>query len=111
MIQNFPDESEMLVLGAETLESDPQEGFWRYRFQDGNQIELLLSFDMFEGSIQTLLKFLGKDAMIASHENVVSIFIENEKRICADFDVPGQKMTLEIDLIPEIKVKWSALSI
>ncbi len=111
MIKHFPDESSMLLLGAETLEASPQDGFWLYRFQDGNQVELLLSFDIFEGSIQTQLKFQGKEVITVSHENTVSISVENEEKISADFDVPNQYISLEIHLIPEIKVKWSTLDV
>lgn len=101
----------MILLGAETLEASPQDGFWLYRFQDGNQVELLLSFDIFEGSIQTRLKFQGKEAITVSHENAVSISVEGEEKISADFDVPNQQIFLEIHLAPEIQVKWSALDV
>ena len=112
-ITDYPTEAEFLeISGSKPEISQPNDGFWQYKFVDNDNVVLELSFDIFEGSVQTILSFNNRELQINSYEGIGVLRIEKIKgsyAIVGQLQTKGTKTKLTISLNPVIQVKWSSL--
>ena len=106
-----PDELEFLEhFGVEPAEASPSDGFWQYEFSDAVGFQLVLSFDVLERSLQTVLVHDGVQVARMSAEGMVSLSIdENDPVIRGRCLAPGVEMSVEIRAEPRLSVTWSSL--
>ena len=111
-----PSEEEFLIaLGAEPIESEPMDGYWCYRFLSPTGDAIRLSFNTHEPSVQTVWESNGRPVCTVVHEGVSRIWIEDKDgctRILASFaEQRDYKVTLEIQVLPELDIQWATLQI
>jgi len=110
---SVPDEYLMLeIFEQEPLEASPEDGFWCYEVTDENGITLRFSFSLFDRSVQTTILVNGRDIQTVCQEGAVSltpVLKEGDRGLRGNFQFGSEASTLEIQLKPEIKVRWSAL--
>lgn len=113
-IVEYPEELDMLQafsLGAKN--SEPEDGYWCYEFVDDFGVKLKFSFDVFEGSIQTVLSFQDRVVQIVLIEGQGNLRLERRQD---NYILLGHLLTrdttnfLEIQVKPKILVKWSSLT-
>ncbi|QTA85961.1 Uncharacterized protein dnm_019780 [Desulfonema magnum] len=100
------------IFEQEPSEASPEDGFWCYEVTDANGITLRFSFSLFDRSIQTTLMVSGREIQTVCQEGAVSLTPLSEKGnrgLRGKFQFGTETSTLEIQLVPEIKVNWSAL--
>jgi len=114
-IESFlmPDEISFLeFFGTEPVEIDIDNGFWCYKYVDCFNNSLLLSFNIFEKYIQTVLLVKEEEMITVSHENAVSLKIHStngKKYLRGEFNQSNSTTVLEIFLKPKLSVKWGTL--
>lgn len=110
---SVPDERIMFeIFEREPSEASPDEGFWCYEVTDYNGITLRFSFSLFERSVQTTILINGREIQTVCQEGAVSLTPVSERGnrgLRGKFQFGAETSTLEVRLIPEIKVNWSAL--
>ena len=110
---SVPDEYLMLeIFEQEPSEASPEDGFWCYEMTDDNGITLKFSFNQFDRSVQTTILINGRDIQTVCQEGAVSltpVLKDGGRGLRGKFQFGNEASTLEIQLVPEIKVKWSAL--
>ena len=111
MIENCPDVENFILMGADVIDYQPNDGYWCYKFKDDRGVELFFSFDIFEGSVQVLIQLHNHTISIISHEDVVGIFLKGDKIISSDIAVQGQQIKMEVAIYPSIEVEYSAITI
>jgi hypothetical protein len=110
---DVPEPLEFLeALGAEPIESRPEDGYWCYEFSDNRGVVLRISFDAIERSVQTLLRLDDEVLTVCSHEGVTRIWLQEEKgrktirAACRYGPADGELVAL---VTPVIHVGWSVL--
>jgi len=103
----IPKEEEfILFFESEATNSIPKEGYWNYTYKE-DEVFLRFSFDIFEGSIQTVLKFKENIIETVSYEGAEKIRIEGNT-LYVDFIITNNLTKLKLELHP-IKITWSTL--
>jgi hypothetical protein len=104
-----PDEIEMLeFFGGEAIEREIDDGYWCYAARDGRGLELRFSFNLYERSVQTELRFMGDAITTVSHEGAVRMHRDGSVLRC-DFRTTGTKASLAIELAEPLRVQWATL--
>jgi hypothetical protein len=110
MIERYPTELNMLeTFGISPYAKQPKDGFWSYRFSNG-QVTLLFSFNIFEQFIQTRL--FVDDMLIdrVTHEGVQTISLINDRKIIiAKCIADAFAAELTIHLEDTIQITWNTL--
>lgn len=113
MIYDYPKELTMFeVFGVEPKSSMSKDGYWEYVFSDENKVSLALSFNIFEGSIQTALSLNGTIVETVSHEGEGVLKVEkfnNASAIRGELETAGIRTTIAIKVSPLISVNWSSI--
>ena len=90
------------------------EGRYRYRTADRSGTQLDFSFDLFEGSIQTIVRAGGEAIITVVHENASRLWLQDlgkSKVLWVEFLTKAERMELKIEVEPRIQVEWSTLRI
>ncbi len=110
---SVPDEYLMFeIFEQEPSQAFPEDGFWCYEVTDNDGITLRFSFNLFEQSVQTSILINGRNIQTVCQEGAVSLtpVLEHGNRgLRGKFQFGAEDSTLEIQVAPEIKVRWSAL--
>ena len=97
---------------SDPIESIPADGFWCYELKDKTGISLRFSFNMHEGSMQTVIVLGAEEVSTVSHEGLFSLKIEKNagsESLKAEFDGNDYQTALELHIKPQIHVHWSSL--
>lgn len=97
---------------SDPVESMPADGFWCYEIKDKTGILLRVSFNMHEGSVQTVIDLGAKEISTVSHEGLFSLKIENDagsECLKAEFDGHDYQTALKLHIKPQIHIHWSSL--
>ena len=101
------DHEYLLNLGFVVIEQSTEDLYWLYSFSlDG--IDLLLSWSLLEGSMQTAMYRNGGVICKVSSEGLTFSQATSEG-VTAKFDLGDSATTLEIKIKPQIQVEWSTL--
>ena len=113
MLEKYPSELEMLeTFGTEPLEAAQEDGFWQYSFCDTEYTQVLFSFNIFESSVQTIVKYKSRTVSIVSFEGDGVLRIDRRNGypiIDGDFQQSEYKTRLIIHIEPLVEVKWSTM--
>jgi hypothetical protein len=108
-----PTESEFTEeLGARLVSSDPADGYWCYELQDFRGITLLLSVNILERSLQTVLLLHGLEVQRTIHESSTRVWLDRQDDqtfVRAECETSSTVTTLAIQLRGAITVKWATL--
>ena len=109
----IPDETEFTAIpGAVVVDRAPQDGFWRYQFQDPDGVLVRFSFDRFQRSVQTTLVVGGVEVCTVSQEGATKIAIQDsaaDGKIICEFATSTTRSTLRLWLAPRIRILWGTL--
>jgi hypothetical protein len=92
---------------SEPEEAIPRDGYWCYKFKDQHEVELRLSFNILEKSVQTVLLVCGEEVETVVLEGAAELKIR-ENELHGRFDL-GRDTRLVILLRPRIVVRWYSL--
>ena len=105
-----PDDLELLeFFESEPIESEHSDGFWCYEHTDGDGVTLRLSCNALAKSVQTDLLVGGREVASVVHEGAEVMKIENGVLQCSF--VIGELTQLELQVRPNVAVKWSSLRV
>ena len=109
----FPEEYDLLdFFGARVIEnSAPHDGYFEYVVANEKGLTVKFSFNIFEKSVQSLLKHEGQIIAVFSQEGASLIEIQGDRErkfLAIDFnlDETASRMLLRVD--PEICVRWES---
>ena len=96
----------------EPVESEPEEGYYCYKFTDGNGIDLYFSFHEIEGSIQARLMQSDCELAVICEEYGEKITIwkgRSGKYLTCVFKLSQAESKAEIRIRPSIRIRWHIL--
>lgn len=108
-----PSEQEFLeTLGLEPVEARPMDGLWAYVIGEEGSLQLRLSFNTHEQSVQTAWTKDGAPLCVVVHEDAVALaFVTTGEtvEIHGTFGDHGQHSELRLLARPRLEVRWSTL--
>lgn len=109
---SVPSASDFLTALGVAPDPDDHDGRWFYRFDGKDGLQLILSFDVHEGSFQTILMAGDLALSTVVHEGLERVWIEDEAgrtTVRAEFMLPGERSSAEVGIVPQIYVNWTTL--
>jgi hypothetical protein len=104
-----PDVAELTeFFGSEPVERSAEDGYWCYEFTDEWGIQIRLSFNIFERSLQTTLSSRGHQIATVVHEQADDLVVRDGCLSCV-FSSESSKTTLTVHLQGGANVRWSTL--
>lgn len=95
--------------GSEPVEHSAEDGYWCYEFTDELGIQVRLSFNIFERSLQTTLSSSrGHQIATVVHEQADDLVVRDGCLSCV-FSSESSKTTLTVHLQGGARVMWSTL--
>lgn len=107
-----PEEKFENVLGARLVEAEPIDGYWCYELRDQSGLQLLLSVNIVEASIQTTLSFEGQIAQRTSAEGLRAVEISTTPLggvFIADCASSDSRTRIEIVRSDRLTIQWGTL--
>jgi hypothetical protein len=103
---NYPSEIELLeFFGVDPVMEDDVTFF---TVSDSDAVELTLSYNVFDNSLQTSLKLRGRLIALVCQEGMNRFWIADDV-LTAEFLHPGLVVRAKVKMRPFIQVEWSAL--
>ena|SRR5689334_491828 len=105
-----PDVAELTeFFGSEPVEHSAEDGYWCYEFTDELGIQIRLSFNIHERSLQTTLSLRGRQFATVLHEQADDLTVSGQCLSCV-FSSESSKTTLTVHLHDgATSVRWSTL--
>lgn len=102
----YPTELQLL----EFFETVPiiQDDIYSYSVCDDNKIELTLSFNVMEDSLQTYLKYAGRVFAVVCQEGMTRFWIDSDV-LFAEFLYEQVRISVDVHIRPHIRIEWSGL--
>ncbi|QDT44771.1 hypothetical protein Pan241w_48870 [Gimesia alba] len=79
-----------------------------YYSKDSSGMTLTFSFNPYDGSVQTILKFEGRVISLVCHEGLTRMWIE-DTTLRAEFERDDYRTNMSIVQSPFLQVEWSGI--
>ena len=101
------------VIGIEPLNAIPKDGYWCYELSHIDPLILQISFNIFERSLQTVIRFHDRAIQTVVQEGLTMLRLveENGRRIEGRCVFDNAISSLLITLDPVVEVTWSTLRV